>query len=158
MCACQKYNLLSVCASPLNPCLSRWEVDDDFAKPSKVTKLEAPSFVQKKFAFEHAISGSYSMLVCPRMRICVVRHLFNEGENHMNFKTFKKNILLIASRCHYAFDIWSILFGKRLVRLFYIGVKEKKWNCNFEHCKKMVLKNDWWCCIKEIWKKLRWID
>ena len=58
MCACQKYNLLSVCASPLNPCLSRWEVDDDFAKPSKVTKLEAPCFVQKKFAFEHAISGS----------------------------------------------------------------------------------------------------
>ena len=47
VCACPKYNL-SVCASPLNPCLSRWELDDDFAKPLKGTKLKAPSFAQKK--------------------------------------------------------------------------------------------------------------
>ena len=46
---------------------------------------------------------------------CIFRHLLNEGENHMNFKTFKKNILLIASGCHYAFDIWYILFGKRFL-------------------------------------------
>ena len=68
VCPKYTYNLLcmnlSVCASPLNPCLSRWELDDDFANPLKGTKLEAPSFVQKKNLHLNMPYLAGSMLVC----------------------------------------------------------------------------------------------